>query len=200
MLFRVLLAAVVSAVLIFVWGFLFWGVLGVGQKFLAPLPAELDLLAVLRGSQAESGMYIYPMPLEMGNPEAEAEFRKKHEEGPLLQLAYQREGARPMAPAMFAQGLALNFAVALLAAALVALIAPSLPNFGRRFGFVVLLSLIVAIWNNVGDLVWWFHSPQYCLGNMAYTVGAGLLMGLVIAAVVRHSADSDTGKTGPQPT
>lgn len=190
---RVLSAAVISAILIFVWGFLFWGVMGVGEKFLKPLPAELDLLAVLRGSQAESGMYVYPMPTKMGNAEAEAEFKEKHQEGPLLQLAYHREGAPPLAPAMFAKGLALNFAVALLSACLVALVAPSLPTFGRRLGFVLLLSLIVAAWTNVGDVVWWFHSPQYCLGNMAYTLVAGLLMGLVIATIVRPSPDREAG-------
>ena len=47
---RVLLAALLSAVLMFVWGFVFWGVLNIGGNLMQPLPEELDVLAVLRKS------------------------------------------------------------------------------------------------------------------------------------------------------
>ena len=30
------------------------------------------------------------------------------------------------------------------------------------------------------------HAPRYCLGNMAYTLGAGLLMALVTAAIIKQ--------------
>ena len=78
-----------------------------------------------------------------------------------------------MPPSMFAQGLAHNFrgrAVDQL---------PAGPGgtgtapFGGRLVFVLLVSLVAAIWSNVGDVVWWFHSPRYCLGNMAYMMGRG---------------------------
>ena len=94
-----------------------------------------------------------------------------------------------MTPAMFAQGLGFYFAVALLTSCLLALAARGLPHFGSRLVFVLLVSLVAAIWTNVGDVVWWFHSPRYCLGNMAYTMGAGLVMGLVVAAIVRRPAE-----------
>jgi len=186
---RVLLASILAAVLMFVWGFVFWGLCRTVTKVAAPLPAELDVLAVLRNSQAPSGMYIYPMPPESSSEEAMAECEKQFLEGPLLQLAYRNEGSSPMAPSMFAQGLGLNFAVALLTSCLLALAARGLPHFGGRLVFVLLVSLVAAIWSNVGDVVWWFHSPCYCLGNMAYTMGAGLVMGLVVAAIVRRPAE-----------
>ncbi|MCH8839930.1 MAG: hypothetical protein IH831_04500 [Planctomycetes bacterium] len=186
---RVLLASIVAAVLMFVWGFVFWGLCSMVTKLAAPLPAELDVLAALRNSQAPSGMYIYPMPADPSDKEAQAECEKKFLEGPLLQLAYRKEGVLMMAPSMFAQGLGLNFAVALLTSCLLALAARGLPHFGGRLVFVLLVSLVAAIWTNVGDVVWWFHSPFYCLGNMAYVMGAGLVMGLVVATIVRRPAE-----------
>lgn len=188
---RVLLASILAAVLMFVWGFVFWGLLGAGSRLLEPLPAELDVLAALRNSQAPSGMYVYPsMPVDSQDDEAIAEFERKHQEGPLLQLAYRQEGGPPMPPAIFAQGFGHYFAVALLTSCLLALAATGLPHFGGRLVFVLLVSLVAAIWGNVGDVVWWFHSPLYCMGNMAYTLGAGLVMGLVLAAIVRRPAES----------
>ena len=62
---RVLLAAVLSAVLMFLWGFLFWGLLDMSFRLMAPLPAELDVLASLRQANTPSGMYVYPLPTDM---------------------------------------------------------------------------------------------------------------------------------------
>jgi hypothetical protein len=187
---RVLLASIVAAVLMFAWGFVFWGLSGMSTKLAEPLPAELDVLAALRNSQAPSGMYVYPMPADPSDEEAQAEWENKHREGPLLQLAYRKEGGPPMPLSVFAQGLGHYFAVALLTSCLLALAAGGLPHFGGRLVFVLLVSLVAAIWTNVGDVVWWFHSPLYCLGNMAYTMGAGLVMGLVVAAIVRRPAEN----------
>ena len=187
---RVLLAAVLSAVLMFVWGFVFWGVLNIGAKLMQPLPEELDVLAVLRKSNAASGMYVYPMPADAADPAGNESFEAKHREGPILQMAYQAEGGPPMPPMKFAQGLGHYFAVALLTGCLLALAARGLPSFGSRMIFVLLLSLIAAVWGNVGDAVWWFHSRAYCLGNMAYVMGAGLAMALVLAAIVKRDAES----------
>lgn len=186
---RVLLAAVLSAVLMFVWGFLFWGIFDFGSKLMEPLPAELDVLASLRQAGTETGMYVYPMPVDPSDEAASAEFEAKHLEGPILQLAYHAEGGPVMPPSMFAQGLGHYFAVALLTGCLLALAARGLPTFGSRVLFVLLLSLVAAVWGNVGDAVWWFHSREYCLGNMAYTMGAGLAMALVMAAIVRRDVE-----------
>ena len=59
---RVVLASIISAVLMFIWGFVFWGMAGMAPRLLEPLPAELDVTAALRNVQAPSGMYVYPMP------------------------------------------------------------------------------------------------------------------------------------------
>ena len=71
---RLLVAALLSALAMFVWGFVFWGpVLNMTVRLMAPLPAnvELDALAPLRAEKLADGMYVYPGPLRDQGDEAE---------------------------------------------------------------------------------------------------------------------------------
>jgi hypothetical protein len=185
---RVVIAAVISAVLIFVWGFVFWGpVLGMTAKLMAPLPAEaeLDVIAPLRAASLPDGMYLYPGPVDMSDKEAEAEWNKKINEGPVLHMAYHQQGISPMDPMMFAKGLAHSFVMSLLAGLLLTMALPSLPSYGGRVGFLLFVSVIAALWTTVSDVIWWAHPPRYAAGQIAYIVVSGLLMALATAAIVR---------------
>ena len=188
---RVLLAALCSAVLMFLWGFLFWGLLNMGSLLMQPLPAELDVLASLRGSQAPSGMYVYPAPQGMNDAEKMEEFTRQHREGPLLQLAYRAEGSEPMPPAVLALGFGHYFVVALLTATMVACGGKGLTCFLSRFMSVMTMVVAATIWANAGDAIWWFHSPRYCLGNSIYQLVAGALMAAVVAAVVKPQGTAE---------
>ena len=65
----------------------------------------------------------------------------------------------------------------------------ALPSYASRVARAACWSsLIAAIWTNVGNVIWWFHTPQYAAGQMAYTLVAGLLMALITAAIVRPRA------------
>lgn len=187
---RILVASLISAVVVFAWGFLFWGVSGASQALLTPLPetSRIDLLAVLRRDNLPPGMYIYPAPSSGAADQAALDdFNHRHEEGPLLQLALH-DGAPPMQPGTFALGAGLNFVYALLAGAMVAIAGAGLPTFGRRLAFLAAFALAGAIWTNLGDVIWWFHPVRYGLGNAAYQLIAGLLTALIIAAIVKPRA------------
>jgi hypothetical protein len=185
---RVFTAALLSAVLMFMWGFVYWGpVLNTASKISTPLPAEqeLDILAPLRNSKMPDGMYLYPGPPKDLSDEAVAEAEAKMKEGPLLQLAYHANGAPPMDPAVMAKGFAHMFVVALLAAILLATIVHSLPTYSSRVGVLLLVVLIAAVWTNVSDVIWWFHTPRYAAGQAIFQLIAGLLMALVTAAIIK---------------
>jgi hypothetical protein len=186
---RVLAAAALSAVLMFVWGFVFWGpVLSMTAKLMSPLPAEaeLDVIAPLRATNVPDGMYVYPGPVaDMSDEEATAAWKKKIKDGPVLHMAYHQQGVSPMDPIMFAKGLAHSFVLSLLSAILLALVVHTLPSYASRVGVLLLVSVIAAIWTNVGDVIWWFHTPKYAAGQIAYAVVSGLLMALATAAIVR---------------
>ena len=65
------------------------------------------------------------------------------------------------------------------------MVAHALPSYASRVGVLLLVSLIAALWTNLGDVIWWFHTPQYAAGQIVYTVVAGLLMAL------RHRRDRE---------
>lgn len=190
---RVVAAAVFSAVLMFLWGFIYWGpVINATARLNEPLPAEaeLDVIAPMRSAAMPSGMYVYPGPVaDMSDKDASSAWEKKFREGPVLHMAYRQQGGTPMDPETFAKGLVHNFVIALLAATLLAMATPALGGYSRRVGFLVVLSVLAAIWTNVGNVIWWFHPVRYCLGHMLYEVVAGLLMALVTAAIVRAPRD-----------
>jgi hypothetical protein len=189
---RVIGAAALSALLMFFWGFVYWGpVLNMTARLMTPLPTEveLDILAPMRAAQLPDGMYVYPGPLaDMSDEEAKDAWTKKIEIGPILHMAYHQEGVSPMEPIMYVKGLVHVFVIALLAAILLAMIVHTLPSYASRLGVLLLVSLIAAIWTNVGNVIWWAHTPAYCAGQIAYDLGAGLLMSLATAAIVRPPA------------
>jgi len=183
---RVVIAAVLSAIVMFMWGFLYWGVLNVTAKIMEPLPREADVLAPLRAAQTPGGMYVYPGPAESGSDDAaQEEWARKVKEGPIVHMSFREQGVDPMAPAMFAKGLAHSFFIALLMGALLAIASPALHGYTRRVGFLVLVSVIAASGTNIAAVIWWFHSLTYCAGQMVYEIVGGLLIALVIAAIVR---------------
>src|SRR5688500_2532321 len=102
---RVGLAAVLSAVLMFFWGFVYWGrVPHMTSRLMDTLPEEtqLDVVAPLRGGNTPDGMYVYPGPLaDMGNEEAVKAWEKKLAEGPVFHMAYHQAGVSPMDPLIF---------------------------------------------------------------------------------------------------
>jgi hypothetical protein len=77
--------------------------------------------------------------------------------------------------------------IALLSAVLLAMVVHTLPSYASRVGLLTLASLIAALWTNVGNAVWWGHTPAYASGQVVYTLVAGLLMALATAALVRPS-------------
>jgi hypothetical protein len=189
MAWRVLAAATVSAILMFLWGFIYWGpVLNMTSRLMATLPedAELDVVAPLRAGKISDGMYVYPGPLaDMSNPDAAKAWEQQLAEGPVFHLAYHQAGVSPMDPLMFAKGLAHSFVIGLLAAMLLATIVHGLPTYASRVGVLLLVAIIAAIWTNVGNVIWWFHTPEYAAGQIAYQAGGGLLMALATAAIVK---------------
>jgi hypothetical protein len=189
---RVLAAAALSAVLMFFWGFIYWGpVLNMTARLMSPLPTEveLDIMAPMRAAQLPDGMYVYPGPLaDMSDEEAKDAWTKKIEIGPIMHLAYHADGVSPMEPMMYLKGLVHVFVIALLAGILLAMVVHTLPSYASRAGLLILVTLIAALWTNVGNVIWWGHTPAYVAGQIAYELGAGLLMSLATAALVRPRA------------
>lgn len=178
---RLIGAAALSAVAMFLWGFVFWGpALNMMTRVAAPLPeaVELDVVAPLRGEKIPSGMYVYPGPADPAQSH-------KMIEGPVFHLAYTSHGIQPYDMAMFAKGWLHSFVLALLAGVIALLALPAVPTYGRRALLLTLVGVLASLWTNVGNAIWYLFPTPYVLGQIAYSLVAGLLMALITAAVVR---------------
>ena len=189
---RIIAAAAVAAVLMFFWGFVYWGpVLNMTARLTDTLPetTELDVIAPLRSGRVPDGMYVYPGPLaEPRDEAAEKAWIAKLAEGPVFHLAYQQGGISPYDPVMLAKGLMHSFVIGLLMAILLATVAHGLPTYASRVGVLALVAVIAALWTNVGSVIWWGHPVGYAAGQIVYEAVGGLLMALATAAIVKPRA------------
>ncbi len=185
---RIFIASLLSAAVMMVWGFVFWGLSGMPSEFMRPLPGGETVAAVLTENVLETGVYFHPFqPDDMANAVAMEDFRDQHRRGPIFFLAYVRQGSEPMPPSMYLFGYLQMFAVSLVAAILLALAAPRLSNFLARWLFVALVGVLVAV-VNLSDAIWFHHPWSFRMMLAGSAAISWLLAGLPLAAIVRAAA------------
>src|SRR5438105_4119262 len=111
MIVRLIIGALVSAVILMGWGFLFWAVLPLHQRVMHALPNEQRTLLGLAEDIHTSGVYLAPWRAEPGNDpgenkEAEETWKRKQSEGPIVQIIYRKDGTDPRSPITYALGFA----------------------------------------------------------------------------------------------
>jgi hypothetical protein len=186
---RVLLASLASAVVLFLWGFIFWSALAMMVSPWKPIAAggDPDVIATLRQSFPESGVYMYPwVDKSRGDqPSLEEEFARQHAAGPFVQIVYHANGvpASEMGK-MMGWGFAHMFISAALCCVLLAMSEP-LCCYGARVCFVFGLGVFATLWIEGANLIWWHHPSSHVAFMGTYNVVAWLLAGLVIGAIVK---------------
>jgi hypothetical protein len=182
---RVVVAALLSAVVLFLWGFVFWTVLPFSNMVLKPLPSEEAVVQALKDNVPETGVYFFPFCEECSSPEAQEEAMKRHREGPIAQVIYRKDGVDAMSPTVFAGGFSHMFLSALLVGLLLKIASPTLPAFFARFVFVVLLGVFAAVWVCLADGIWFHHPWQFPVLQAGYNAGGWLVAALPMALVIR---------------
>jgi hypothetical protein len=190
---RLIGSSLLAAVVMFFWGFVFWGGVLPTYTWLFERPENEDaVLTTLKGSMPQPGFYLLPDP---GKPaatgenaeEVKAAMTKKQAEGPLVCVIYQPKGV-----VMDEMGLTMGigfahyFVCALMAGGLLMLAAPSLPSYASRVMFVASLAVFAVVMLSFADVIWFHHPMKYHLGSAVYPIVAWLLAGLVLGALIRH--------------
>ena len=176
-----MVVAAVSAIVLFFFGFLWWGV---AMPVVRPAEVISDETVVdsLSDGLSETSIYFYP---DYGDPEAHSE------DGPMV-IAYFFTD-RPAMGQMMGAG----FGHMLISALLVSWIVSKVnrPSYWERVRIVALLGVFVAIWADVGNMIWWRHPAMWTVFHFFYDVLSWLVAGLVIAAIIKPDTISEKDAT-----
>lgn len=185
---RIVVGALLSAVALFVWGFLYWNVFPFQAQVFQRVPDEPALAAQLSSALPESGVYFIPSPAP---GEAMEPVLQRFTAGPIAQMIFLREGAAPVSPGKFLAGFLHMLVSALLMGALLAMAVGVLGSYGSRVTFVLLAGLAGAFRAHLGTPIWQHHPWDLQLLYFFYDVIAWLLAGLILARFVRPEARTE---------
>jgi hypothetical protein len=180
---RVILAAVVGGLLLFLWGFVAHMFLPFSENAMKPIPNEAPVIESLRGNVTEDGVYFLPYMNYMTASEADQKaYAEKIASGPSGLLVVRTRHDMDMMPELPNEA-----ASNLLAALVVALVVSGLGirGYGARvraifaFGVVAWLSISVSQWT------WYGFSNEFLISDLVDQWGGWLLAGLGMAAVLK---------------
>lgn len=176
---RLILGSLVAAVVVFLWGFLYWNVFPFRTAATLPIPDEPALAQALQ-ALPESGTYEVP---DLHAGQADEELIGRLGQGPIALVMLRREGVEWPNPATFIGGFLHMLVTALLIGA--ALRMANLASFGARFGLAFVAGLAAAIFANLGEPIWFYHPWGYHVLQAGYDLTIWALIGLVMAKFVR---------------
>ena len=188
---RILLAAILGGLTLFVWMFVAHELLGLGEMGVGEIPNEAVVLSAMRGAIPEAGFYIFPgfglgpKPTSEQRNAAMPEFMKKFEQSPHGVLVYHP----PSGPFHFGTLLGREFALNVLEALLAAILlwcAGGGRNYGARVGIVIVAGVLAAISTNVEYWNWYEFPGNYVAGYMTTQIVGFVLAGFVVAAFVKN--------------
>ncbi len=187
---RIILAAVVGGVVMFIWGALAWMVLPLHTPSIKEIPNEDAMRALIRENIKEPGFYALPGwgHHEGVTKEQQAAATKvqeqKYKEGPRGVMVLLPSGADPFMSKTFVTGLMLNVLGSLVAAWLLSKALGGLRSYGARVQFVAVLGLFAGIAIHLMYWNWWDFPTNYTISCLADSVIGWTLAGLAIAAIV----------------
>jgi hypothetical protein len=183
---RVIGAALAGAVLMYLVGYVWWGMpLGPGSQAMREAQGEDGLRAALLEHLPESGVYFVPMEGSRDTPAALERFKERHREGPVAMVVFHRGGKEPFDAQVMLLGFLHSLGACALAAGFVGAVAGT-GTFAARWFVAFFLGLFVAVFVNLADLIWWSMPPAWVLTEAGYNVVGWALAGLPIAAIVKR--------------
>jgi hypothetical protein len=190
---RIVVGGLVGSVVVFLASFLWHSLPALGDLGVHQLPAEESVLAALRGSIHEPGMYYFPVPNMAQNRSAaqkkadETAYLERFRQGPTGILVYKPGGEELNFGKLLGVQFLLGLAAALVAAWVLALTAGA-TTYGGRVGLVLALALFGGIVYDLPAWLWYGFPADYTLGHIAGWLVSWGAAGLAMAAIVKRPA------------
>ena len=182
---KLIIGAVISAVVMMAWGFVFWVNLPFAARTMSELPAVDQVKPILKENVTANGVYLIPgmQPSPDADKETRAGFDALVKEGPVAKVIFKTHGRGMDDPTMYIQGLAHYFAVAFIGG--IILFAAASPTYMSRVMLVFWVGVFSVVLCKVANVIWWWHPWDYALMEMGFNLVGCILMGLVMAAFVK---------------
>ena len=181
---RLALPVLLATLAAYTWGFLFWG--GMSLPYSVWEHADDDAAAgrALLEHFPERGSYFVP-----GRHTDSATQERLYSAGPVAFVQMLAPNGRPMMDtSIMLRGFALTLIVALLLALLLRRVAPALPTYGSRVGFIAAVGVVAVVLVHGGDAVWWSTPLDWKLVQAAYDIVVVAVYGLVLARFIPGDA------------
>lgn len=183
---RIITAGIVGAIIHFVWGMAAWIVVPLHTPTINQLPAEREIVELMKAQDMESGTYVIPFMSGADDMKPDSEFTKNHEAGPIFSVYYRKEGSSPMPMTMMISG----FLIYLLASTLAAFLLSTVgftwgQSYWRRVAFVAGLGVFSTLVSDFGYWNWMYFPLDYTLAFVVDTIIGSVLAGLAIAFFIR---------------
>ena len=183
---RLIIAAVIAGIVMFLWGAVSHMWLGIGDVGLKPMPNEAAVAAALKSNINEPGLYVMPM-MGIENPhratkEQQEALAAKMTEGPTAMLIYRLTG-EPISAKLLGVELASNIAAALVVGMILSLGAVGFSRgvtISTLVGLAGWLSINVSYWN------WYGFPTQFVTGELIDQIVSWLLAGFVLGFILRR--------------
>lgn len=172
------LGALLAAIAMFMWGFVYWGSGLVDPFAHVSAEAETAIGEALKANLTADGVYFIP-DSKVGTEE---EWMARMGQGPIAMMNFKSGGAPPMGMTM-AQGFAHMLVTALLLAGLLAYVAPA-GTYLERFRLVAVVGVIAAVFAHLGQPIWWHFPWSYAILGAVYDAGAYAIAGAILAYFV----------------
>jgi hypothetical protein len=178
---RMLIAAILGTIIMFIWGGFSHMVLFIGAGF-TPLPNEDKVIETLKSSIPEQGLYLFPGKdfSKKYTPDEESAFMNKFQFGPVGMLMYRPVGGNPLSPKKLITQLISNFLSSLTAAFIASLM---FAGYWKRVFAITMLGGLACI--SVGMIYWnWYEFPtNFFLAQCVDLLVCFFLAGLLIAKI-----------------
>ncbi|HZS18103.1 MAG TPA: hypothetical protein VFA51_09255 [Candidatus Udaeobacter sp.] len=188
---KILLAAVLGAIAMFIWTAIAHMALPLGETGIAEIPNESAVLGTLQSNIGDqTGLYIFP-GMGIGTDasrqeksEAMKHMNEKLAANPSGILMYHPPG-RPFA---FGKALMIEFITQLIEAILVVLLLAQtrIETFAGRVGFVLAAGILAAIATNISYWNWYGFPTAYTASYMLIQIVGFFIVGIVAALVLRR--------------
>ena len=132
---RLVIAAVVGTLVVFLWGLISGGGLGLWSSDLRNLPEAQGVMPAIQSSVPATGSYLFPPRPEVpewDDDQARKAWQGVAETGPTGILLIRPGGSSPRATSMFVTGATLEFAGSLLVAIVLSIAGTAGIGFGGR--------------------------------------------------------------------